>query len=96
MSVTTYKVRSGNPLPGAGGNIIFVFGTETQEIENNDCSSEVKTSKDMCLLGGDYFSANYKAYPGSFGSELVFSETLAKKPIATNEYSGNGPVAGRK
>lgn len=94
VKVTTYQVRAGNALPTLGGgststgNIIFTFGTETQEENSEECSTvDILKSKDMCLLGGDYFSANYKAIPGKKNGDLIFSTNITKKPIYSNDYS---------
>lgn len=99
--ITTYQVRAGNALPRLGtgttsaGNIIFTFGTETQEVESEECSKlGIVTSKDMCLLGGDYFSANYKALPGKVDGELIFNTNIAKKPILSDKYGSNNGGGG--
>lgn len=92
-TVITYQIRSGNGVPllcngssPSEGNIVFTFGTETQEVINCSFDSDVITSKDMCLLGGDYYSATYKALPGKVGGKLVFNSTLMKKPIRSAIY----------
>lgn len=98
LKVNSYKVRSGPAIPVIGGGTtskaitIFTFGVETQEVIS-ECASEVNflTSKDMCLMGGEYFSANYRAFPGKIdlndgnGSRLYFTAVLTKKPIEKNE-----------
>lgn len=95
--ITTYKVRSGNPLPTSqGGNVIvFCFGTEAQDIENNSCETQVLKSSDMCMYpDGQYFSANYKAYEGKVNGELLFSANLTKKPVISNNYNNSGGKQG--
>lgn len=84
-TVTTYKVRAGNSLPIQGGAIVFTFGVERQEIELSECATGILTSEDMCLFGGDYFSANYKALPGRIDGDLIFNSTQAKKPVITQD-----------
>lgn len=91
--VNTYKVRIGNTIPivstGEGsstGNIIFTFGTETQEVISCSSDSEVVGSSDMCLLGGEYFSANYRALPAKVNGDLVFVSNLTKAPVFSEDY----------
>lgn len=87
-----YNVRASNAIPllcgstTSQGNIIYTFGTECQEVILCGYTSKVLKSEDMCLLGGEYFSANYKALPGKVNGKLVFTSNLAKKPSITNEY----------
>ena len=92
--VFTYRVRAGNAVPilcdaptdPSEGNIIFTFGTETQEVISCSSDTDVVKSSDMCLLGGMYFSAQYRALPGKVGGKLVFTSVLTKKPVRTNTY----------
>lgn len=95
VKTTTYKVRSGPGMPIMGdsdisaGVVIFTFGSETQKIEAG-CSNEIDiTSKDMCLMGGAYFSASFKAMPGTVDGNLIFSSTKATKPIMAGSTDGN-------
>lgn len=94
-SITTYNVRAGNAFPDVGegsistGAVIFTFGVELQEVLSCSTEKTVLKSKDMCLLGGSYFSASYRAYPGKVAGNLVFNSTVTKKPIFTNNYGGN-------
>lgn len=97
VKVTTYKARSSNAIPvipdGGGnsskGNIVFLFGTETQVIESCASTEDVKTSKDMCLLGGDYFSASYSALPAKVNGKIKFSSNTAKAPVYSSNYSSS-------
>ena len=92
IKVTSYKVRSGPAIPIIGegttsnGITIFTFGVETQDVIST-CTSETEilTSKDMCLMGGEYFSANYRAFPGKINCKLYFTAVLTKKPIEENK-----------
>lgn len=94
--ITTYKTRMGNAIPimGAGssseGTIIFTFGYEYQEILSCGSTDSILGSKDMCLLGGEYFSANYKALPGKVDGKVAFSSVSAKKPVLTLTPPPNG------
>ena len=107
--VTTYKVRSGNAIPiianGGGdsstGIVIFTFGTETQEIITCAAEDDVIGSADMCLLGGEYYSANYSALPAKVNGNLKFTSNLAKAPVFSANYKAGGcsgssssPIAG--
>ena len=87
--LVSYKVRSSNSFPIQGGNLIFTFGTECQQVIFNECASTILTSRDMCMLGGNYYSATYKAYPGSIGGQLVFSATEASRPVYTGQYGSS-------
>lgn len=104
--LNTYKVRSGNAIPiipdGGGnssqGSIIFTFGTERQEIISCGSEEEVASSRDMCLLGGEYFSANYSALPAKVNGKIKFASNLAKAPKLSSSYetgctTGSGPVS---
>jgi hypothetical protein len=101
LTVNTYKVRSGPAIPVVGKGTtskaitIFTFGVERQEVISQ-CASEVDflTSKDMCLMGGDYFSANYRAFPGKIDGKLYFTAVLTKKPVKTNETTVGGCTGG--
>lgn len=94
IKVTTYKVRSANAIPimpqGGGsssdGVIVFTFGSETQETISCGSDRDVIRSSDMCLLGGEYFSANYSALPGKINGDLVFQSNLAKVPVLSKNY----------
>lgn len=94
VKVTTYNVRAGNAIPKlcdnasdpSEGNIIFTFGTETQEVISCGFDTDVLRSKDMCMFGGEYFAANYKALPGLVGGKIVFNSVLTKRPIKSNKY----------
>ena len=95
--VTTYKQRLGNAIPIVGtgsistGVIIFTFGFETQEVLSCGSTHEMLKSTDMCLMGGNYFSANYKALPGKVGGKVAFSSVTTKKPIlSTKAPPSNG------
>lgn len=101
VKVITYTVRTGNAIPKlcdapsdpSEGNIIFTFGTETQEVISCGFDINVVKSKDMCMFGGDYYSATYKALPGKVSGKLVFNSVLAKRPERTDTYpscSSNG------
>ena len=86
--VTTYKIRQGNAMPllcdssQSSGVIIFLFGSETQEVSSCAKDDDVKLSEDMCLMGGDYFSANYQAYPARLNcNKMIFKSVVTKKPI---------------
>lgn len=94
-SVTTYKVRTGNSLPDVNSGsienkvIFYLFGSETQEVINCGDNEVVKTT-DMCMFGGDYYSAQYSAYPGKVDGKLLFSANLAKRPILSATYKTGG------
>lgn len=98
VKITTYSIRTGNAVPKmcgeptdpSEGNIIFTFGTETQEIISCGSDTNVVKSKDMCMFGGDYFSANYRALPGLVNGKLVFESQLTKKPERTDSYPSCG------
>lgn len=96
MSTTTsYKIRRGNVLPilgaGSGGPntpvIVWTFGIETQVITSCESTSDIKSSKDMCLLGGGIFSAQYKAQPGKADCAIKFNSTIMENPILSPDYS---------
>lgn len=100
VKVTTYKQRSGPAIPvmdGATskGTIIFSFGSETQEVIT-ECSTETNFlgSNDMCLLGGEYYSAQYRAFPGKINNKLVFNSVLNKKPVSRAEIKTEGECSG--
>lgn len=96
--LVTYKLRIGNSIPiiaGGGGNsstgnVIFTFGTETQEIISCAAEDEVLGSADMCLLGGDYFSANYNALPAKVNGKFKFTSNITKPPIFSANYNTGG------
>ena len=98
MSTTTsYKIRRGNVLPilgvGSGGPntpvIVWTFGTETQVITSCESTGVVKSSIEMCLLGGGIFSAQYKAQPGKADCTIKFNSTIMENPILSPEYTTN-------
>jgi hypothetical protein len=96
-STISYKVRSSNAFtPKGGGNLIFTFGTECQSTNLNECAQSNLKSTDMCMLGGEYYTATYKAYPGTLNGSLVFSSTESERPIYSADYnscsSSNGPT----
>jgi len=94
VKLITYKVRVGNAIPilcdkpedASKGNVVFTFGTETQEVISCSADDKVVGSKDMCMRGGFYFSANYRALPGKVNGRLVFNSVLTKDLIRTNTY----------
>lgn len=106
--LVTYKVRSGNSIPiiaGGGGdsstgNVIFTFGTETQEIISCAAEDDVLGSSDMCLLGGEYFSASYNALPAKVNGQLKFTSNITKPPVFSANYntgcigSSSSPISG--
>ena len=94
--VTTYKVRSGNSLAleESGEFYVFVFGSETQDLETAECTDTLLSSDDMCFLGGEYFSANYQAIPGLVEGKILFTQSQAKKPILSNETGKEGGSGG--
>lgn len=92
---TSFKVRHGNAIPIMAGSsmtnaFVWTFGSESQEIEACESTAEVLASKDMCLLGGEYFSAQYKAHPGKANGSLVFNSVLAKKPNYSQDIPNGG------
>jgi len=95
----SYKIRAGNSIPivpdggtsSSKGNIIFTFGTEKQEILNCGSDRDVLSSDDMCLLGGEYFSASYSALPAKVNGQLRFVSSLAKAPIISAKYDTGKP-----
>lgn len=94
--VVTYKARVGNALPVLGRStstrelIFYSFGAELQEVIACTGVTELVQSADMCLQGGQYFSAQYKAYPGKVNGKLKFTAVFTKKPVLTLQYSSNG------
>jgi len=93
VTVVNYKVRRGNPVSSLcedGSPVyIFTFGTETQEIISCLKETEVLTTLDMCLLGGDYFAASYKAHPGKVNDRFVFSSNIQSPVIRSGSYPGD-------
>lgn len=94
VKITTYKLRIGNAISiicggtQSTGIILFAFGTEYQDIINCSFTHKVITSADMCLMGGDYFSANYKGYSGKVDNNFTYNSNLTTKPALCAEYNG--------
>jgi len=95
VKVYTYRIRAGNAISIvcddtinniSQGNLVFTFGTESQEINSCSADQDLLKSSDMCMLGGNYFSATYRAYPGKVNGKLVFNSVITKKPVLSNEY----------
>ncbi len=87
VKVITYKVRQGNPMPllcdgdVSTGVIINFFGAETQEVYSCEAEDRILKSEDMCLRGGDYFSASYQAHQSRLDcNKIVFKSVVTKPP----------------
>lgn len=87
VTVITHKVRHGTPMPvleanaTSNGAVMFIFGYECQHVET--CSSEetVLKSEEFCLMGGDWWSASYKALPHKVNDKVLYQATLTKRPV---------------
>jgi hypothetical protein len=93
-TLNSYTVRAGNAIPlmcdkpvdASTGNLVFTFGTECQEINTCGYTNQIIKSTDMCLLGGIYYTATYKALPGKVNGQVVFQSVLTKKPVLSADY----------
>lgn len=88
VKVNTYRVRQGNPMPllcdgdTSYGLVITFFGEERQEVNSCDADTEVLKSEDMCLRGGEYYSASYQAHQSRIDcDQMVFKSVTTKPPI---------------
>ena len=94
-NTTTYTVRTGRPIPimgnsgAANGIRQYTFGYECQKVITCSTEETVITSEDMCLWGGDWYSASYRALPVKVNKKVLFNATLRGIPqIYADDESG--------
>lgn len=85
--VNVHRQRNGNPLPILGGGstssgaVMYIFGNECQRVITCSNDDTPVRSEEMCLLGGLYWSASYKALPNKVSGKVRYNATLTEKPI---------------
>lgn len=92
MSFTSYiyRLRSSGPFPTGRGLTIHTFMAEKSEVTSHEATTDLLTSDNMALHGGQYVSASYNAHPFILGGGIVFSGQEIKKP----EYIDEGSMPG--
>lgn len=92
MSFTSYiyRLRSSGPFPTGGGLKIHTFMAEKSEVTSHEATTDLLTSNNMALYGGEYVSASYTAHPFTLGGGIAFSGQEIKKP----EYIDEGSMPG--
>ncbi|RKZ85081.1 MAG: hypothetical protein DRQ39_07595 [Gammaproteobacteria bacterium] len=72
------------------GAIMYVFGYECQEVITCSNDTTVLKSEQFCLMGGEYWSANYKALPAKVDGSVRFNVTITKKPVLSQSEPNCG------
>lgn len=92
MSFTsyTYRLRSSGPFPAGGMLVVHTFMAEKSEVISHEATTDLLSSNDMALYGGEYVSASYNAHPFTLGGIIFFSGQEIKKPEYIDESSMPG------
>ena len=87
-----YKAIMGKPLPKCeGGAVIFFFGSECYDVTLDTATETLVNSSDMCMQGGPYFAAAYKAYPGQVqDGNLLFTAQLISAALIRSDTTSCG------
>jgi hypothetical protein len=84
--VDIHRARNGNPMPIMGGNststgaVMYMFGNECQRVITCSDDGAPLRSEEMCLMGGAYWSASYRALPAKVDGDVKYNSTITEIP----------------